>query len=742
MSDSRPTGDGAVAAARAPGSREAQNQRICFACVVALTALLACPIITGETYTGNDLRDFHIPVRQFYAKCLETGDNFTWMPGIYCGFYIHGEGQAGMYHPLHWALYRFLPLDTALTLEMVFGVPVMFAGMYVLLRRWRLRRDASALGALLLAFSGFNARHFVHVNALSVMAHVPWLLVAIDCTLGCRGRARSTAAACLALLTGSQILMGYPQYVWFSLLAESACVLAVVRGGAPGGRILLALAAKILGLGVGAVQFIPTVDAWSGSARVAMTEQARGVFGMTWPALSQTVAPYLLGPKAILSSPQEYGIYAGAVVPGLLLWLVLRVRRFGEHRRLAVMSIVLTLVAIDLSFGDGGLLGSFVSRIPPASFFRAPVRYFGLCQIGIAIAAAIALHDLAERAESGNKPGTAGAVAFLAPAVLAVVVVWLAGWSPAAPQGPPVDAPTTGSAVAAMAGPVLCVLAGLLLFACVKSKRWGIAGLLVFASADLGIYGGMYVRSASVSSVAALAESLPEVPATDGRISSPLTASNLWLLEGRSMVEGYAALVPRKALDYGQPQALRVAGAHWANIGDQTRPEDSSPLDWQEIADPAPRARMVSSVNVCPYIHSGISLAGIDVSSMAVLSEDIQVDPGPPGMVTVKRDDPGRAVFSTDARGRQVLVFSESWHSGWRARIDGAPVRVLKAYGDFMAVPVEPGLHTVEFEFAPVSLRAGAWVTCLSVVAVLATGVWTFSRREKPAKDGSAGPAL
>jgi hypothetical protein len=28
------------------------------------------------------------------------------------------------------------------------------------------------------------------------------------------------ATAAIALLTGSQLLLGYPQYVWFSLLAE------------------------------------------------------------------------------------------------------------------------------------------------------------------------------------------------------------------------------------------------------------------------------------------------------------------------------------------------------------------------------------------------------------------------------------------------------------------------------------------------------------------------------------------
>ena len=89
-----------------------------FAAAVVL-ALLGYPIVTGEVYTANDLAAFHLPTRVFYARCLAEGHSFLWFPHEYTGVYLHGEGQAGLYHPLNWLLYRLLPLSTAFTLELL-----------------------------------------------------------------------------------------------------------------------------------------------------------------------------------------------------------------------------------------------------------------------------------------------------------------------------------------------------------------------------------------------------------------------------------------------------------------------------------------------------------------------------------------------------------------------------------------------------------------------------------------------
>ena len=227
-----------------PSTDRRQHDLACWSLLAAgaLLIAMAAPLLVGRVYTRDDLGAFHLPIRQFYAEQLQCGEPFDWMPQLFAGFYLTGEGQAGTYHPLHWLLYRFLPLQTAMGCELLASYPFMFAGSWLLLRRWlqsergrparnrRARRPrpeeaAVALGSLLCTFSGFNLLHFIHPNAVAVVAHIPWLLWAIDIVLRDTSRRKvALAQAGIALLTGSQLLLGYPQYVWFSLLTETAYV--------------------------------------------------------------------------------------------------------------------------------------------------------------------------------------------------------------------------------------------------------------------------------------------------------------------------------------------------------------------------------------------------------------------------------------------------------------------------------------------------------------------------------------
>ena len=165
----------------------------------------------------------------------------------------------------------------------------MLLGVYCFLRRWRLRRDAALLGGVMFTFSGFCLLHFVHVNCVAVVAHVPWLLLAIDIAMrepkphGADGwparRSRS--------LTGSQILLGYPQVVAMSLVLEARlcgadatpcrqrCRSRFVAEAPPERKmarpaivaIISVLFWKALGFAIGGAQLLPTFEAIGQSSR-------------------------------------------------------------------------------------------------------------------------------------------------------------------------------------------------------------------------------------------------------------------------------------------------------------------------------------------------------------------------------------------------------------------------------------------------------------------------------------------
>jgi hypothetical protein len=71
-------------------------------------------------------------------------------------------------------------------------------------------------------------------------------------------------------LTASQLLLGYPQYVWFSLLIEAGFAIWRAMGTRfEARRMALLVAAKMLGALAAAIQLVPTLSALSESVRRA-----------------------------------------------------------------------------------------------------------------------------------------------------------------------------------------------------------------------------------------------------------------------------------------------------------------------------------------------------------------------------------------------------------------------------------------------------------------------------------------
>ena len=213
-----------------PGSRLAFVVLICSA---ALLLPLAWPLFQGRVFVYNDLSWFHLPFRHLYQQALEKGDSLLWTPAIFSGVYFHGEGQTGVFHPLHLLLYRALPLQAAFNLELLANYVAAFAGTWWFLRRLRFDTEPALFGAMLFAFSGFALLHHHHVNMVAVVAHLPWLLGAADVLIvEDARRPRRLAFAAVALILGSAFLIGFPQAVWWNAIALAA--FAALRAGERG----------------------------------------------------------------------------------------------------------------------------------------------------------------------------------------------------------------------------------------------------------------------------------------------------------------------------------------------------------------------------------------------------------------------------------------------------------------------------------------------------------------------------
>jgi uncharacterized membrane protein YfhO len=96
-----------------------------------------------------------------------------------------------------------------------------------------------------------------------------------------------------------------------------------------------------------------------------------------------------------------------------------------------------------------------------------------------------------------------------------------------------------------------------------------------------------------------------------------------------------------------------------------------------------------------------------------------------------------RVELEVEAAAPSLVVLAQTWYHPWRAYVDGAPARLLRANYAFQAVEVPPGARHVRLVYEDRALRAGAVISGLGVLAC--AGLWVLARsRAVPAAGRSS----
>jgi hypothetical protein len=703
--------------------------------LIVLTGLtaVALPVVRGQLYTDalpifrgtshadaalNDLTHQALPYRLFYQRCLRSGDSFLWCPDVQCGFDLHGEGQAGMCHPLHLLVYRLLPLQGALEVELLLNLPLTLLGMVYFLRRWKLGWDVCLFGGMAFAFSGYILIRLVNPNAVDIIAHYPWLLLAVDVAMREpeRGRAAWGLPAAM-LLVGSMVLCGYPQYVAFAGILAATYGLAMgARRPVPLFRLSGLAAAGVVGLLIGAVQLLPTYNTLSQSYRESPTYEFMSAGSLNPLNILQVLAPYLYERGAMVSAPdafapnEEFTIYHGAALSPLLIWLIARRRGLRTTRPLAIWAATLALFALVLALGRGTPLFALYSRLPGVGSFRMPVRHIVIVHFCTSILAAIAYADLATLR---TRPSVRLLGLLLLPALASFSI---AAFSFALRSGGASEngkGSLLASSVLIWMGPVLVGVASALVAWAAWGSRLALVALATFLVADLVSYAVWPIYCQPPNDPEALAARLSAPPAYEGERLGSID-NLMYLLRNYRLTAGYVALTPRHRLNYADPLSLRIAGATW----DWRNPRFEKTM-WVPVPDPLPRARLL---NHALMSHDPArDLRKIDPARTALVDSELELssDDVEVGTAQITVDRPGEIEVSSSAPGGRLLVVSERFTADWQATVDGHPGRVLPVYGDFLGCVVEGGNHEVIFRYSPRSFHVGLRASIIGLAIVI-----------------------
>ncbi len=686
--------------------------------ILLLFVPLAGPMLMWRVFAHTDMGIFHVPLREIYATALRQGDSFTWTTQMFNGFYVHAEGQLGAFHPLHLLLYRFMPLTIALNLEVIVSYVFAFTGVWLFLRRQGAGTLATGVGAMAFTFSGFQLLHLGHPNAVAIAAHLPWLLLSIDSALSVSASGRAKGAAGIALLSGSQVLLGHPQSAWLSTLA---CAVYAVAARPSWRALWLPVAAGVTGILIGAVQLLPTFDLLTHSGRALATPEFRLTFSLHPLNLVQLLSPYAL-PSRVHAAPEEmfvheFGVYNGALCTVAVAWALLR-RGQLPFPRLAGFAAVLCAAGTILALGRYGVIYIGLSALPILSSFRAPARHLLLVHLGLALFAAIMIEDLVRSARNGTLRAIRSPIAMPLIGSAVTAVLALTWWTSA---GRSSTSPLYPASVLVGTG-IMAVTTVL-----VRDAARGVsAALLVIPlllAIDLGSWGYSYAWGSLPMSIGQIAALAPEPPArrppeslhdADGK-----PTLNYWLLRDARVARPYVGLEPQFSLPLTDDAALRVAGVEWVRTGDE----------WRQLENPMPRLRVVPFARFSQA--PAADLASIRIEDTALVDRRIETPLASPAEVSVRlvADRPGRLEIEIDASRPALLATTESYHPGWTAEPKDARAETVRLYGDYLGVLAPSGRHRLTLRFDPQSLRYGRYV---SIAGLFATALlYAMVRRER-----------
>ncbi len=229
-------------------------------------AILSLPVWTGKFIGGAYSDQYHTgyAFRDWLASEFKrTGHIPLWNPEIFGGLPFVGAMHGDIFYPTAWLR---LILPTGIAMDLGFIVHYVLAGlfMYLLLRQFRVSWAGAVTGGFAYQLSGVIGSYVQpgHDGKLFVTALLPLALIGL--VMGMRDR-RVEGYGVLGLAVGLAMVSPQAQMTYYLLITAGMFALYLAFGERPREEPLrprlqslgLALAAVVLGFGIGMIQFVP-----------------------------------------------------------------------------------------------------------------------------------------------------------------------------------------------------------------------------------------------------------------------------------------------------------------------------------------------------------------------------------------------------------------------------------------------------------------------------------------------------
>lgn len=154
---------------------------------------------------------------------------------------------------------------------------------------------------------------------------------------------------------------------------------------------------------------------------------------------------------------------------------------------------------------------------------------------------------------------------------------------------------------------------------------------------------------------------------------------------------------------------------------------------WKVYANPAgfPRAWVVHQTVTAPSHDAAFAMLdqpGLDLHRTAITERPLAFGTAAEfsDIVRFRSYDERSMTLAVTAGSAGLLVLSEMYYPGWEAVVNGKPVAILPVDGALRGIRIPAGGSRVKLEFVSGSFRAGALISLLTMLGVIAG--WLYSR--------------
>jgi hypothetical protein len=743
-------------------------------------------LLSQESLYGADFALYFFPLKKFiHDHLLKTGSLPFWNIYQFSGTPLIANIQASLFYPLGFLYYLLTP-ERAYVYSTVMHVMLGGVFMYGFMRALPVSPSASFVSTVIFSFNGFFMGH-LYAGHLTFVQNYVWVPFIFYFVMRFSRERLLVYAVCGGLLLGIQILGGFPQISFYTILSSFLYLLfssvMFFRRRAYNDISTMPLGIGIfvlLGFSVAAVQLFPTLEFTTLSTRAGGVSYQMATYDSLNPKeLLAFFIPDIFGNAVdgtYWRSSEVWHFWETCGYVGILpLLLALVKTKNVELRRIKCFFGMLAGLALFLALGKYNPLYPLVYRLPGFPSFRIPAQIIFLYVFGMATLAGIGMQEAREDAWKFNRGSVLLFIGIGALLCLFMVALYLTPFQffllflKKFSEGPVAHA-NLASLYERVTGSVcksaFLFAASLLLLFGSKNKPSLRSYLNILApliiAVDLFVFGSQFVRPTEIWTPPEKEEAISEFPRNpvQGRVitTGDLFSANDGVRYGFPSILGYDPLVTRRYVYYILSSQGYPPNDHVVNLGSISQPESKllKLLHVKKIFfngavkdsdNDLPYANIVSSVSIkrpdeiLPFMKSD----QFDPRKMVLLEQNKQrnnsLEPITEPLVwDCSVLDYHYESISMKASVNQpgYLVLSEIYYPGWYATVDGKKAEILCGNYMFRVIPLGKGMHEIRLKFISWPFRIGALVSLLAII-VSAWAIMGRTRKAENAEDRQEG---